>query len=147
MKTSTKWILGILIGLVIVASLVTIGFLAFNRWNDVGWMMQPREFRSFGGDRNMPMHPYSFMAHQRILNFNPLRFIGSLLTFSVFAFLVVFGIISLVRGSIKSQPVVTAPTQMSASAPVEIPARTCSSCGRAVQNDWSHCAYCGNTLS
>jgi hypothetical protein len=147
MKTITKWILGIVIGLVIVAFLATIGFVAFNRSHNVGWMMQSREFRPFGGDREMPMHPYAIMPHHMVMSFSPFRFLGGLLSFSLVAFLVVLGIVYLVRGLKKPQTVVTVPAQVSAPAPVEVRVHTCSNCGRTVQEDWSHCAYCGNTLS
>jgi predicted RNA-binding Zn-ribbon protein involved in translation (DUF1610 family) len=147
MKKAWKWILGIVIGLIIVAVLVTIGFMAFNRWGNVHWMMETRNFRPFGGEREMPVHPYSMMPRQMVIGFSPLRLIGGLLFYAVLAFLVVLGVISLVRGNFKSQKPTAVSAQVSTPVVEEIKMNACPNCGHVIQQDWSHCAYCGNKLS
>lgn len=151
MSKSTKWILGIAIGLVCVIALVAFGYLAFSWWNGSGWMgsgwmMETPRFRAWGdrGDipwQRMPMHPGWGMPYSRFGGLYPLRVVASgLLCLGVLA-LIVLGAIALVR-------VLSRPSQATEKPvlPVE-PAQNCSNCGRPLQNDWSHCPYCGNPVA
>ena len=151
MSKSTKWLLGIGIGLFCLIALVAVGYLAFSWWSGSGWMMGTRSFGAWG-DRGeipwqrmpwqgMPMHPNYGMPYSRFGGFFPLRIVaGGLLCLGILA-LFVLGVIALVRGLNRPAQPAEKPVL-----PVE-PAHVCSNCGRPVQNDWSHCPYCGNPLA
>ncbi len=152
MKTAIKWILGILIGVVLLAAVAAVGYFVFTRWDGISFMMRPRVLMPFEG-RRMPIQPFGGIPYQRFGGFFPLRLIGSGLFCLGFLALIVLGVVVLVRvlrqpgqAAIIAAPAV-APIQMPE--PVQTPAvtRNCSNCGKPVQEDWSHCPYCGNTLS
>jgi hypothetical protein len=91
MSKSTKWILGIGIGLICVIVLVAFGYLAFSWWSGSGWMMGAHGFRAWG-DRGeipfqrMPMHPGWEMPYSRFGGFYALRIVaGGLLCLGVLA--------------------------------------------------------------
>ncbi len=118
MKKVWKWILGILMGLVVLAILFCLPFLfragcpafADGYGGGFGWHM--------GGFGGMPM--------MRGFGFLPL---GGLFGLGVFA-LIVLGIIWLVRAL---------------RAPRILP-RTCAKCGKPSQAEWNTCPYCGKAL-
>lgn len=146
MSKSTKWILGIGIGLICVIALVAFGYLAFSWWSGSGWMMGAHGFRAWG-DRGeipfqrMPMHPGWEMPYSRFGGFTALRIVaGGLLCLGVLG-LIGLGLVALVRGLNRPSQTAEKPVL-----PVE-PAQVCSNCGRPVQNDWNHCPHCGNPLS
>jgi hypothetical protein len=153
MKTALKWILGILIGLVLLAVVVAAGYFIFTQWNVAGVMMRPRVALPFEGRRGVPLEPFRMMPYQRFGGFFPLRLIGSGLFCLGFLALIVLGAVALVR--VLRQPRVAAVTPAPAAAPIQMPeaaqnpvaTRNCSNCGKPVQEDWSHCPYCGNTLA
>lgn len=146
MKTATKWILGIVIGLIIITAVVVIGFLVFNRFGGVQWMMESRSVRPFDGYRNLPMHP-RMVPYQGIFSFSPLAFIGGLIFYAALAFLVVLGIISLVRVAIRPSKTTQVTPQVSTPVAEEIKMNSCPSCGHIIQPEWHHCAYCGKELA
>ena len=144
MKTSTKWILGILIGLVVVAVLVALGFFAFGSWDRPGMIIGPRAFR-YWEDRGevpfprMPMRPERMMP-MVWFGVSPWRmFAGSLLWLGLFV-LIVLGVITLAHGLRRPAQAVVAPVQSIS------PARACPNCDRPLQPDWVHCPYCGHDL-
>ena len=146
MSKSTKWLLGIGIGLVCLIVLVAVGYLAFSWWGGSGGMMGTYGFRAWG-DRGeipwqrMPMHPNYGMPYSRFGGFFPLRIVaGGLLCLGVLG-LIGLGLVALVRGLNRPAQLAEKPVL-----PVE-PAQVCSNCGRSVQDDWSHCPYCGNPLA
>jgi len=97
MKTSTKWILGVVLGLVVIATILMIGYFVFNRWGVFGWAMAPRGVRPWNGERLMPMQPHWGLPNQRFTGLFPLRFIGGGLFLAGFLILVIFGVIALIR--------------------------------------------------
>jgi hypothetical protein len=158
MKTALKWILGILIGLILVAAVVAIGFMVAGR---SGWghgMMESRAIHPWDGGRvmpwrDMPMQPYGGMFHRPFGGFFPLATLaGGLFCLGVLV-LIVLGIIALVRAlSRPKQPAaspapVIEPAPAPAPALVEVAAHPCPTCGRQVQEDWHHCPHCGADLS
>lgn len=156
MKTFLKWVLWILIGLLVVAAIFAVGYFAFSHWNG-GWMMRGRveEFREGGRVmpwRNMPMYPNMMRPGGRFFGFSPFLFIISGLFRLAIPLLIIVGIVALVL-NLRRKPAVAAPTIVQA-VPAEQPApapveqgKTCPSCGRAVQADWTHCPYCGSVLT
>jgi hypothetical protein len=131
MKTFWKWFIGIVLGLLLLAVLVGIP-LAMNFWRPAGLAVFQGEqewgIRGPGmhGWRGMPMmHGYGgfgFMPFGGML-------LGGLFQLGLLA-LVVVGIVWVVR-SIRGS---------------RVPARSCTKCGRAVQEDWKACPYCASKL-
>ena len=151
MSKALKWILGILAVLVVVAVVVGVGFLVVSHWGGSYWMRGARSFQPYDDGRvrpwkdapqyEMPMHPGWEMPYSRFGGFYVLRIVaGGLLCLGVLA-LIGLGLVALVRGlNHPAQPaekLVTPPA----------PDLVCSNCGRPVQDDWSHCPYCGNLLA
>ncbi len=147
MKTSTKWILGIVIGLILVAAIMTIGFLAFNRWGGHVWVMRSPVIHPWEGERGMPMQPFRGIPNQRFIRFFPLRFLGSGLIFTGLLVLLILGIFSLIRSLSRPQPGTAAAIPTSAPTTTHIASQGCPSCKRPIQEDWLHCPYCGSDLT
>ena len=176
MTRTVKWILGIVIGLVVVCAIVAVGFFVINRLNIGTLAVGRRAFLPFQGRRVMPIQPYEGMPYQRVGGYFPFGFLGGWLIFAallaLFALLVIALVLLLRRPSrAVIQPAITnqplAPVQSAVMdqattggpampdqplAPGATPAPTsagqnCPSCGRAVQADWSHCPYCGTALA
>ncbi len=113
MKTTTKWILVIVIGLVVVVALVAFGLLVVNRWGGAGWMMGGRAEQFWDGGRTMPwgglpgrempMHPFWRVPIDRFGGYYPLRMIAGSLIWLGLLTLIVLGVISLVRGLTRPQ--------------------------------------------
>lgn len=106
--------------------------------------------------RFMPMHPYGVFPGSR---FDGFFFWGRLAGWLIglgFLALIVLAAIVLVLALTRRQPaqVVSTPSAPvrdsgtpSAPAAVPTPGRTCPNCARPVQEDWSHCPYCGAPLA
>jgi hypothetical protein len=167
MKTSTKWILGIGIGIVVGCILLTVvggaGYWALNRSGLLGWEMGARSGRLWDSpltpNNGMPMHAYPGFYGSWSGFFSPLRYLAFPLICLGFLALIVLGIIALVRSSNKSRPAeapqvavpapAPAPVQVVAEAPAQAApaaAKNCPNCGREVQEDWANCPYCGAPL-
>jgi hypothetical protein len=174
MKTSTKWILGIVIALLVLCVIGGVGGVVATRWfGGIGWHMdgwsrqpwsdqdgvQPWRQMPMHPDQGMWMKPYNDGRSMMLGRFAPLRLAAtSLLCLGMLA-LVVIGIVLLVRGTRKSNspPVPTAVVSAAApeaepqavaedvspAAAEPAPVKTCPNCGRPVEDEWSHCPYCG----
>ena len=153
MKKSMKWFLGILISLIVVAVLVTAVFLITHRWDRSERLTEAYNYPSWYNGRGMPddHHAMSMVRHNNRL-FPIGMFFGSLLGLG-FLGLVVLGMITLVRSLIRpSQPLVAPgvapqPTPVPSPEVTPTPGRNCSNCGHQVQDEWSHCPYCGTALT
>ena len=158
MSKALKWILGILIGLIVVAALVSLGFLAADRIDLGHRLMDSRTIQPWDGERvmpwrDMPMRPYSRLYPQRFVGFFPLASIaGGLFCLGVLV-LIILGIIALVRvlrrpAQVSAAPVTPdVPEPAPAPAPAQAVTHPCQACGRQVQDDWVHCPYCGADLT
>lgn len=156
MNKFLKWTLWILGAFLFAAVFFAIGYFAFTHWNAGGWMMSQQGDEFLKGTRQlpwreMPMHPNLIRPDRRIIGFSPAGLILSGLFRLAIPVLIIVGVVSLVQYLRRSYKVVPAapigaPIPVAAPAPVE-ESKTCSSCGRAIQADWTHCPYCGNTLS
>ena len=172
MNKTMKWILGILIGLLVVAVIAALGWMVFSHWNQNEWVYGMRSGRlwdttplkeerslqmpsdGFHGFRSpgsqllpqfMPMHPGRAISGRWVGFFGPLRlFGGALLCLGLPALLIVGLVLLLTRKKI-SQPPPIPPTAPVQSAPDGL-ANSCASCSRQVQAEWTHCPFCGNKL-
>jgi hypothetical protein len=143
MKNVWKWIIGIVLGLVVLAVLIGVGFML--RSNFHVYRLEARVFPGFS-ERGPGMMPYGgFGSHMRgpgMRGFGLMPFAGFIggLFFLGFLALVVLGIIWLVRRLGTPKPV---------EAPVAVPAEVinpCKKCGRPIQDDWKICPYCGKKV-
>jgi zinc-ribbon domain len=147
MSRALKWILGILLGLVIVAVLAGLAIAVFGGF---GYGMMRQGFRMVGPGYRM-MGPYVYGMH----NFSPLRSIFGALLGLGFLVLIIVGIVALINALVRSnRPAqtitpaqTTPPAQMASTEPTPAPTQTCSNCGKPVMEDWKNCPYCGNPLT
>ena len=168
MSRTLKWVLGIVIGVIVVVGLVAVGYFAFTHWSGVSRMVESRAVHPFFDDRNMPyrdmpMRPFNRqfgeMPGMRIVRFSPLGWIfGGLVKLGLLA-LIVVGSIVLIRSLWRSRPAAVQPVQSTpvAAQPVqpapvetqtaEVVSPTCPNCGFAVQEGWKHCPNCAHDLS
>jgi uncharacterized membrane protein len=152
MKTSTKWILGVIIGLLIIAAIVTVCYVAVNRWHFTGWMMERRALQPWNDGRNapwrdMPMHPNFRMPGQRIGGLMAFSVIGVIIRRAI-PILILLALVILIfnlRRPVQSAPAQT-PSQAAMPGPAG-PTHPCPHCGRPAQEEWSHCPYCGTELT
>jgi hypothetical protein len=150
MKKVWKWIIGIVLGLVVLAVLVGVGFMVRSNFHVYRAEAQvPRGFFQ----RGPQMMPYGgFGSHMRgpmmghgMIPFG--GFFGGLLCLGFLA-LVVLGIIWLVR-RLRTPKLVDVPTAVPAAIPTAMPAaivNSCKKCGRPLQDDWKVCPYCGKKV-
>jgi len=142
MKKVWKWIIGIVLGLVILAVLVGVEFVVLGNFH--GYRAEALGSRSFS-ERGPWMMPYGGFGHMRgpcMMGYGLMPFggfIGGLFSLGFLA-LVVMGIIWLVRSLRTPKPV---------DAPVAMPAAVvnpCKKCGKPLQDDWKVCPYCGKKV-
>ncbi len=146
MKKFWKWVIGIVIGLVVVAALIGAAFLVRAHFvvNQVarleahGLHIQRPGMMLFG--RGWGMRGPGMMAYGWRMPFGGL--FGGLFSLGLLA-LVVVGIIWLVRSLRKPTHVVETPVVAPSAASTT---HACPKCGRTVQNDWNNCPYCGKKL-
>ncbi len=131
MKRAWKWVIGIVVGLLVIAALVSVPLLMHGRFlagdfdGRGGW--QGRELTpSFGPGGHM-RGPGMMGYYGGMLSFGGL-FMG--LIQLGFLGLIVLGIVWLVRTLRQPKPAAVA-------------LGTCAKCGKPVQADWSNCPYCG----
>jgi TRAP-type C4-dicarboxylate transport system permease small subunit len=153
MSKTWKWIIGIVIGLLVLAVIIAI---PFGMHQLAGNYSQQYPARGFDRDLGPGMMGRwggsdNFYWHYGMMNRNP-GFVGPMsFGFGYFAFgifrlliplavvgLAIYGVVALFRR--KSSPAVTAETVPA------VPTRTCASCGKPAQDDWKNCPYCGSAL-
>ena len=172
MKKVWKWVIGIAVGLVVVAALVGSAFLLRSHFANVanfrvarpgvqvpgyGWDerrfddrypgMMP--FGNYGWGRGMHMRGFGMMGFGGMGLFGGL--IGGLFSLGILA-LAVMGIIWLVN-QLRRPKMVAAPVEPVASVapvvPIEVVAadtHPCPRCGEPVHENWKHCPNCGKKL-
>jgi hypothetical protein len=97
------------------------------------------------------MHPSAGFNTRGFIGFSLLRmFFGGLFWVGLIT-LSVIGLVSLLRGRKSTQPqpsmAAVPATQMPVPEPSPLQPRTCGNCAHSVQDNWSHCPYCGNSLT
>jgi hypothetical protein len=122
MKKIWKWIIGIVLGLVVLALLVCAGF-AFHAgragFGERAWNGIERNGRGFG------MMPFGGIHR----GFGMMPFGG------LFGGLVSLGVLALRKPAVPAAPVVPA-----------APALACRNCGNPVESGWRNCPHCGKKL-
>jgi hypothetical protein len=151
MKKVWKWVIGIVIGLIVLAVLVGVGFLVWGNLHVYRGVAQLNRGFSQRGPGMMPYGGFGYqlrgpgMMGYRMIPFG--GFFGGLLMLG-FLVLIVLGIIWLVGRARTSTPI-----QSTAAVPAvnsePIPAAVlnpCKKCGRPLQADWTVCPYCGKKV-
>jgi uncharacterized membrane protein len=149
MKKVWKWIIGIVIGLVILSVLVggvllvRSGFhagrvhMGFQRgWSQPGPELNP--YGGFGFNRHGP----GMMSGYGMMPFGGL--FGILISLGFLTF-VVLGIVWLVE-YIRRPKTATGTTSLPASSEPAVTMTNCKKCGRQIQADWNNCPYCGKKV-
>ena len=143
MKKSWNWVIGIVLGLVILAVLMGVGFMVRNNFHV--YRAGALESRGFY-ERGPGMMPYSgFGSHMRgpgMMGYGLMPFggiLGGLFSLGFLA-LVVLGIIWMVRNLRTSKPV-----EVSSVLPAAV-INPCKKCGRPIQEDWKICPLCGKKV-
>jgi hypothetical protein len=153
MKKVWKWIIGIALGLILLAVLVGVGLLVRNNFH----VYRAETLNPYGFSERGPwMMPYGGFGHMRghgMMGFGMMPFGGlfrGLLSLGFLA-LVVLGIIWLAR-SLRKPKTFDAPAAVSAE-PAELPPATptaivnpCKRCGRPLQDEWKVCPHCGKKV-
>jgi len=142
MKKVWKWIIGIVLGLIVLAVMVGVGFMVRGNFHVFrGEAFYPRGF----SERGLEMMPYGGFGHMRgpgMMGHGWMPFggfFGGLFSLGFLA-LVVLGIIWLVR-SLRTPK----PKEASAEVPAAI-VNPCKNCGRPLQDDWKNCPHCGKKV-
>jgi hypothetical protein len=154
MSKAWKWVLGIVIGFVVVVMLVGGGFLVYARFNEPE---DAREVRfEFGMRRGelwhdaplrLPMRAYSRIYRNYLpggIFFGGLICLGTVGLLVGGAFALAYSLGRRRRDETPADSVVT-PTDAKPE-PVQ-DRKTCPNCQQEVQADWAHCANCGNSLA
>jgi hypothetical protein len=162
MRSSLKWIFGILIGLLVVVLVVGAIFFLTNNWMGSGWWQGSHSAMMWHDERvlprdRMPMAPNPRVFGPAYSGFSPLRFIGGGIICLGFLGLLTLGTILLVMALRK--PASAVATQASSvtspsTTPVEVTnqpstsigpdeAAKCSNCQKTIQKGWEFCPYCG----
>ncbi len=151
MKKAWKWVIGAVVVLVILATLVGLGFVFRNNMHIIRGEAQIYRGYSERGPEMMPNGGFGyhmrgpFMMGYRRSMFG--GFIGGLFMLG-FLVLVVLGIIWLMGRGRAQTPVpasAAVPAGTSPAVPEEI-TNPCKKCGRPLQAEWKVCPYCGKKV-
>jgi hypothetical protein len=153
MKKVWKWIIGIVLGLIVLAVLVGVGFLVRGNFHIYrAETLGSRNFSQRGPElfgRGQGIIPYGGFEHMRgpgMMGYGMMPFggfFGGLISLGFLA-LVVLGIIWLVRRLRTPKPV-----DVPSAAPAAIPAdivNPCKKCGMPLHDGWKICPYCGKKV-
>ena len=147
MKKVWKWILGIVLGLIVLAVLFCVGFIVFRNFHAYrGEARNAPGFSQRGPQMMMPNGGFQYMRGPGMMNRGIVPFggfFGGLLAIGFLA-LVVLGIIWLVR-SLRTPKRVDVPAAAPVAMPVEV-TNLCKKCGKPLQSDWHVCPNCGKKI-
>ncbi len=150
MKKVWKWIIGIVLGLIVLALLVGLGFLVRNNFHAYRTETFYRGYTERGPSM-MPYEGYGFhMRGPGMMGYGIMPFgglIGGLFSLGILV-LLVLGIIWLVR-SIRTPKTSAASSATPSMVASETPAgvtNPCKRCGKPLQSDWKVCPHCGKKV-
>jgi hypothetical protein len=150
MKKVWKWIIGIVLGLFVLAVLAGAAIMMRSNFHAV--RVQSFDSRGFS-QRGPGMMPFGGFEHMRGYGMmsntmNPLGgFISGLLSLGFLA-LVILGIIWLVR-NLRTPKLVDVSAATPAATPTAAPTtitNPCKKCGNPLQDDWKVCPHCGKKV-
>ena len=155
MSKTWKWIIGIVIGLLVLAVIIAIPFGMHQLAGNYSQQYPARGFES-GFDRDfgpgmMGRGADNYYWHHSMMYLNrgfvgPMTFGFGYFIFGILRLLIPLAVVGLaIYGAValfKRKP----PQAVAAEAVPAVPTQTCASCGKPAQDDWKNCPYCGNTL-
>jgi hypothetical protein len=158
MNKTTKWILGIIAGVILLAVIACAAVVVLNMWGGTGWMMGSRSGRLWDGRGIMPGQ--SMHGSWSGSFFSPIRMLAPALICLGLITLIIAGMVALVlnqqqkKGTVPA-PVPPAPPAEAVQATSTIDAtpadeqaeKTCSSCQHVISEDWKVCPYCGTPVA
>lgn len=165
MKKVWKWMLGILIGLVVIAIVLGAGFMLARRAGTIKWMRESRLAqrgnveqgtpwknkpgqngpKNFGRN-DMPMHYYGGMGFRPFGGLMLVgRLVGGVFRLAILG-LVIFLAVTLALRQKQVKQSLPANAAQPAAEFNEVAGMACPHCAREIQADWKHCPYCGNSL-
>jgi len=134
MKPIFKWILGIVLGLLVITALVALAVFGH------GWFGRGDFFGRQGGELGQHM---GIMGRGFGLMNSPLGWLG----FISMGLIRLGGLVLLIVGIVWLVNRFNHHTRLTPVTLPSTPVRTCSNCSKPVQVDWSVCPYCGSNLS
>lgn len=156
MSKTWKWIIGIVIGLLVLAVIIAVPFGMHQLAVNNAAQFSARSFeRGFDRDLGPGMMGRGadnyYYWHHGMMNQNP-GFVGPMMYGSGFFFLGIFrlliplAVVGLaIYGGVALFRRNPSPAVTAEAAPA-VPTRTCATCGKPSQDDWKNCPYCGSTL-
>jgi len=170
MKKALKWIIGILIGLAVIAVVLGAVYLVASQFGGINWTRDYRLVQRSGPlqdlprqgmpgqnmprqnmprlfERNeMPMYYYGSWGFRPFGGFALIgRLVGGVFRLAFLGLVIFLAVTLALRQKQIKQPVTTsAPLPSVESTQPAI--LNCPHCAREIQADWKHCPYCGNSL-
>jgi uncharacterized membrane protein len=155
MKKVWKWVIGIVVGLLVLALIVGVGFAMRSGFHMSRGQVQVGQDEQFNrGPGMMPFGGYGeHMGGRGMRGFGMMPFggligglFGGLFSLGVLA-LAVLGVIWLVN-YLRNRRTVNQVTPVSTPAPAApaVDVHPCPRCGKPVQEDWKNCPHCGKKL-
>ena len=170
MKRGLKWMLGILIGLVVIAVVLGAGYMLARRAGTVRWMRESRLAQRGKPEQGAPWQnkpgqngpgqnePWNFgrnsmpMRHFGGMGFRPFgglmlagRLVGGVFRLAILGLVIFFAVTLALRQKQVKQSLPANAAQPAAEL-TEVAGMACPHCAREIQGDWKHCPYCGNSL-
>jgi TRAP-type C4-dicarboxylate transport system permease small subunit len=154
MSKTWKWIIGILIGLLILAVIVAIPFGMHQFASGYTAQFPARGFDRDLGPGMMGRGEGNYYWHQGMMGGSqgfsrPMAYGLGFFAFGIFRLIIPLAVLGLaiygVIALFKRRPASIAPAEAVPSAPV-VSSRSCGSCGKPAMDEWKNCPYCGNSL-
>jgi len=170
MKKVLKWMLGILIGLVVIAVVLGAGYMLARRARTGMWMRESRLAQRGNVEQGEPWQnkpsqkgrgqigPWNFgrndmpMRYYGGMGFHPFgglrlvgRLVGGVFQLAILGLVIFFAVTLALRQKQVKQSLPANAAQPAAEL-TEAAGMACPHCAREIQGDWKHCPYCGNSL-
>ena len=155
MSKTWKWIIGILVGLLILAALVAVPFGMRQFMGSYSAQLPAQGFdrdfsRGFGpgmmGRGGNYYYPHGMM-NQGYGFYHPMAYGFGFFAFGILHWIIPLAVIGLaiygVVALFRRKP--AAPAAVEA-VPASASSQSCGNCGKPLQGDWKNCPYCGNSL-
>jgi len=170
MKRVLKWIIGILVGLVVIAVVLGAGYMVARRFGGFNFVRETRLVQRSGplqalprqdtpgqnlpgqnlrrnfGRNEMPMYSYDRMGFRPfggLMFFG--RLIGGIFRLAILGLVIFFAVTLALRPKQVRQMAATSNSPPETGA-TQAAVLSCPHCAREIQSDWKHCPYCGNSL-
>jgi zinc-ribbon domain len=170
MKKVLKWILGIVVGLVVIAVVLGAGYMVARRFGGFYTMRESRLVQRSGPLQDLPRQrtPGQLVPNQKMprnfernempmyyyggMGYRPLgglmlagRLVGGVFRLAFLGLVIFLAVTLALRQKQVKQTATVSPAEP-AMGPTQAGMMSCPHCAREIQADWKHCPYCGNSL-